>query len=62
MPIIQIHLIEGRPVEKKRKLVESVTESVCRVLGVPEDQVRIILSEMAPEHYAVGGVLKHDTR
>ncbi len=57
MPILQIHLIEGRDKAKKEKLVQNVTQAVCESLDVKPDQVRIILSEMARENYATAGIL-----
>lgn len=60
MPIVQIHLLEGRDDEKKRRLVRQVTEAVASALEVPEGAVRIILSDMAKSNYAVGGTLVLD--
>lgn len=60
MPILQIHMMAGRDDQKKRVLVEKVTTAVCDSLGVPPEQVRVILSEMAPNNYGVAGVLKLD--
>ncbi len=60
MPIVEIHLMAGRDDEKKRALVKSVTEAVSSSLGVPPASVRILLSEMAKNHYAVGGTLVLD--
>lgn len=60
MPILQVHLLQGRTTEQKRRLVQEVTEAVCRSLDVKTDQVRIILSEMDREDYAVGGTLMAD--
>jgi len=57
MPILQIHLLEGRDKEKKKKLVEKVTQAVCESLDVKPEQVRIILSEMARGNYAAAGKL-----
>tara|TARA_B100001179_G_scaffold224714_1_gene203777 strand:+ start:1917 stop:2111 length:195 start_codon:yes stop_codon:yes gene_type:complete len=61
MPIVNIHLMCGRDVETKRKLVKEVTNAVCETLNAPPEMVRVILSEMENEHYAVGGVLKLDS-
>ncbi len=61
MPIVQIHLLEGRSTDKKRKLVEKVTKAICESVDVTPEKVRIILSEMAPEHYSVAGTLVTDT-
>lgn len=57
MPILQIHLLEGRDREKKKALVSKVTEAVCESLDVKPEAVKIILSEMALDHYAVAGEL-----
>jgi 4-oxalocrotonate tautomerase len=57
MPVLQIHLIEGRDMEKKKRLVKNVTQAVCESLDVEPEQVRIILSETARENYAVAGKL-----
>lgn len=55
MPIISIHLVEGRTDEQKEQLIHEVTEACHRALAVPRDAVRIILSDMASQHYGVGG-------
>ncbi len=60
MPIIQVHLIEGRSVDQKRKLVSEMTSAVVKSLDVPPDAVRIILQDMSKEDYAIAGKLKID--
>lgn len=62
MPIIHIHLIEGRTVDQKRALVEKVTEAVCAAVSVTPDHVKIILQDMAKHDYATAGVLKLDEK
>lgn len=56
MPIVQIHLLEGRSREIKEHLVKRVTAAICESLGSKEEQVRIILSEMSGQDYAIGGI------
>lgn len=60
MPIVQIHMRSGRDDNKKRKLVKEVTKAICDSLDVTPDKVSIILSELAPEDFAKGGVLVKD--
>ncbi len=60
MPIVQIHMLSGRDDNKKAKLVDKVTKAICESLDVTPDHVRIILSEMAHNHYSIGGVLIKD--
>ena len=62
MPIIQVHLIEGRTVDQKRALVTSVTDAVVKSLGVKPEDVRIILEGMARDNYAVAGELFSDKK
>ena len=55
MPIIEMHLLEGRSVEKKRKAVAAVTAALVDSLEVRPDQVRILITEHASENFAVSG-------
>jgi 4-oxalocrotonate tautomerase len=56
MPIIQFNLLEGRTVEQKKRLAEKVTDTVTEVLGVKRESVRILIHEMGPYDFSVGGV------
>lgn len=58
MPIVEITLIEGRSKEQKRALVKEVSEAVVSSIGAPIEAVRVIIREIPPEHFAVGGVPK----
>ncbi|MDR0617109.1 MAG: tautomerase family protein [Synergistaceae bacterium] len=60
LPIIQIHLLQGRSTEAKRKFAQEATEAACRCLDVKAEQVRVIFSEMARDDYAISGVLVAD--
>ncbi len=60
MPIVTIKMIEGRTDEQKRMLVEKVTASVVESVDVPKERVRVIIEEMAKNHFAVAGVLECD--
>lgn len=55
MPIVEIHLLEGRTVEQKRLLIAKVTQSLHEAIGAPSESVRVILHEMAKEHFGIGG-------
>lgn len=60
MPIIHVHLIEGRTVEQKRALAKKMTDAVCETVNVTPDAVKIIMHDMARHDYATAGVLKSD--
>ena len=58
MPIVEVTLIEGRSFEKKKKMVEDVTNAVVSSLGAPREAVRIFIREVPAWHFAAGGELK----
>lgn len=58
MPIVRIEMLAGRPPAVKSELIRNVTEAVVRSLNAPPEQVRVLLYEIAPEHWAVGGETK----
>lgn len=55
MPIIEMHLLQGRSIEKKRKAVAAMTAALVESLEVRPDQVRILITEHNDEQFAVGG-------
>ena len=55
MPIVRIDLLEGRTPERKADLIRRVTEAVVVALDVRPEQVRVLLSEVPPEHWGIGG-------
>lgn len=60
MPVVQVHLIQGRSVEQKRMLVKKITEAVCESVNVPAESVHVMLTDMKREDYADAGVLHLD--
>jgi 4-oxalocrotonate tautomerase len=56
MPIVHIEILEGRPASKKRALIEQVTQAVVDSLDVRPQQVPVLLREVPPDQWAVGGV------
>ena len=56
MPIIEMHLMQGRTIEQKRAVAEAVAEAVTRTLGVGPEQVRLLITEHGYEDFSVGGV------
>ncbi|MDO4581241.1 MAG: 2-hydroxymuconate tautomerase family protein [Bacillota bacterium] len=55
MPIIEVHILEGRTVETKERLVREMTALVVDVLDSRPEAVRIIIDEMQPQNYAIAG-------
>ena len=55
MPLVHIDLMKGRPVEKIEKMISAVSEAISTSLDAPIDSVRVIVNEMQPYQYGVGG-------
>lgn len=56
MPIVHIHMIQGRTQEKKEALIRKVTDAIVDTLGVTEDRVHIVLHESPKENIGRGGI------
>jgi len=62
MPLIEIHLMEGRTDEQKKALMSAVTDAVQQTLDAPLASIRIWLQEMSPREYMVAGELYADKK
>ena len=60
MPIVTIHMLEGRTTEERRALAARMTEAICDTIGAQPERVRIIMKDMPHDEYAVGGKLVCD--
>jgi 4-oxalocrotonate tautomerase len=60
MPIVRVSLFEGRSIEKKRALVEGITEVIARVCEVSPDGVHVLLDEMSRDDWGRGGIVASD--
>jgi 4-oxalocrotonate tautomerase len=56
MPIIHVHIMEGRTVNQKRQMVAEVTQAVVRSFEVKPETVRILIHELIPENYSLAGI------
>lgn len=61
MPVIHVNLVRGRPQEMKDRLAEELTQAVVRTTNAPIDTVRVVIHEVEPEDWFVGGVSKRRT-
>lgn len=58
MPIINVQLLAGRTAEQKKHLIRELAGGAMRALGAPEASIRVILTEVTPEHWGIGSVSK----
>ncbi len=55
MPIIDVSLLAGRTAARKHALIRALTDAAEETLEVPRESIRVILREVLPEHWSVGG-------
>lgn len=55
MPVIEVHMLEGRSQETKELLMRRMTDLVAETLNTKTSAVRIIIDEMKLEHFAIDG-------
>jgi 4-oxalocrotonate tautomerase len=55
MPLIEVTLAKGRPETQIRELMDAIHEAVSRTTGSPTPSIRVIVREVAPEHWLSGG-------
>jgi 4-oxalocrotonate tautomerase len=56
MPIANIQILQGREPAMKAALIKSVTAAIVETLHVPAQSVRVIVQEVDPAHWGIGGV------
>jgi 4-oxalocrotonate tautomerase len=54
VPIITVQMLSGRTPEQKSALIEALATTVMETLAVPEEAIRIILIDVAPENWGNG--------
>jgi 4-oxalocrotonate tautomerase len=62
MPLIEIHLLEGRTDEQKKALLASVTRAVQESIGAPVETIRVWVQEISPKEYMAAGILAADKK
>ncbi len=55
MPVIQVHIMEGRNDEQKENLIHELTQAAVKALDAPEQAVRVMITEMPKQHFGIGG-------
>ena len=56
MPVVTVEMWEGRPIEQKKQLVDSITSAFTK-MGTPAEAVHIILKDNPKHNWAIGGKL-----
>jgi len=62
MPLIQIHLAEGRTKEQKKELMTGITDLTEKVIGAPRDSIRVWINEFPDTDYMAARELLKEKR
>ncbi|MDJ0764962.1 MAG: 2-hydroxymuconate tautomerase [Myxococcota bacterium] len=57
MPLIEIHLAEGRTKDQKEKLLRAVTTAVHDAIDAPVSSIRVWIQEFPKDEYMAAGEL-----
>lgn len=57
MPLIEVHLLEGRTDEQKEKLLTAITAAVHESIAAPLPTIRVWIQEISPKEHMVAGEL-----
>ena len=57
MPLIEVHMLEGRSEEQKKALLEAITHAVHESIGAPLPSIRVWIQEFSPKEFMVAGEL-----
>lgn len=58
MPIIEMHLLEGRSDEEKERACVALTDALVESLKVRRDQVIVLIHDTLRANYSNGGVIR----
>ena len=62
MPLIEVHLLEGRTEEQKKALLTAISKAVHESIGAPVETIRIWIEEFTPKDYMAAGVWYGDRK
>ncbi|GAA2220080.1 hypothetical protein GCM10009850_121830 [Nonomuraea monospora] len=55
MPLIQVTVAQGRRPEQLHALGVALTDAAQDTLNAPRDTIRVIITEVSPDHWFTGG-------
>lgn len=55
MPIVEVSMMEGRSDEQKEAVISEITQALERVIGAPQESVRVLIYELPKQHFGIGG-------
>ena len=61
MPVVHIHMCEGRTDEQKSAIVKGVTKAISEAAGIPDSATTVVIHDTKRSNWAEGGVLASET-
>lgn len=58
--MVHVELVAGRTPEQLRAMMNEITNAVETNIGVPREAIKVVVTEMQPNHYMDGGILRSD--
>jgi len=55
MPLVHVHMLNGRTPEAKQQLIEEITRVMVEVAGARRERVMVIIDEHSPDAWGVAG-------
>lgn len=55
MPVVRIDIVEGRSPDKIEAMLREVASAIATTLDAPIETIRIVVNEVEPHKFAVGG-------
>jgi len=60
MPIVTIHMVEGRSADQKRRLIAAVTDALVDIIGANRNNVQVLMIDMPRDSWGRAGQLQSD--
>lgn len=60
MPLVNVHMAEGRSPDQKRALMDAITDAMHEHIGATRESVRVWIDEFPATDFMAGGELLAD--
>ena len=60
MPLVNVHMAEGRDPAAKKALMDAITDAMHEHIGAPRESVRVWINEFPNTDFMAGGELLKD--
>ncbi len=60
MPLVNVHMAEGRTPEAKKALMDAITDAMHTHIGAPRESVRVWIDEFPNTNFMAGGEVLRD--